>query len=290
MDGANTAVGGIGERVAREWLGELEVLGRSSSTTKQYGVVVLNLFLPWLAGKEIPYDNVERSHFIAFLADQKKRGLEQSSCRSYLYALRSFYEWLEISGYITRSPAEKVKIQAPDKLPIPAPSGDVDKLLAAAGSDVDRALFLGLIATGCRRAELLALRIERIDWERREAVVMGKGAKERIVFFGEDTKAAWLKAKGERVSGWLFPGRKGKHLSGDYLELHIEQAAARAGINYFTPHKLRHAYATGLLERGADIRYVQELMGHASIVTTQRYTHVSRPKLREIYDKAGPGV
>lgn len=282
---SKTEVGSLGERVAREWLAELEISGKSPSTITTYDVVLRKWF-PWLAARGVAYDRIQRGDVIAFLKDLRQT-IKQSSCKTYLIALRSWYGWLEDQGYVHKSAPARVSVKCEERIPDPPALEEIRALFGAARNPFESALARGLLATGCRRAELVGLRIERMDLARREAFVMGKGQRERIVYFVAEVAEAFRVLVGDRREGLLFE-RDGAALTPEAAYKIIRRMSERAKIARVHPHRLRHAYATQLLENGADLREVQELLGHKSILSTQRYTHVSRPRLREAYDRAHP--
>jgi len=262
---------------------ELKVVGKSADTLKLYGTVVRQWF-SWLGPR--CFKRATRTHVIKFLEHLRKT-VEQSTCKTYLNALRAFYRWLEIEGIVRQSAPAKVKVQCDEKLPVPPPTADIAALFAAARNPLEEALPRGLFATGCRVSELMGLRIERIDLKAREAVVMGKGRRERIVYFTRETAKVWKRLIDHRTTGFLFEWQ-GRAMAADAAYRRLERLSERARIKNINPHKLRHAFATQLLNRGANLRQVQELLGHLSILSTQRYTHIARPRLREIYEKAYP--
>lgn len=279
-----TDVSSPGGRVCREWLLELEVAGKSESTLLYYRMNA-ERWLAFCAKSGTTYDRAERRDIIAFLAEQGKTR-KASSIKTYLYALRSWYAWLVDEGFVVKSPAGRVKVKATSAVPDPLPPDRIVAMLEKVRKPAHRALILGFLSTGCRLSELVGLHLERISLDRREAVVLGKGNKERVVYFCEKTSEAWRAIAAGRQSGPLFLGRDGPLAEASAYSA-IKRIAARAGFGAH-PHQLRHSFATQLLERGADLRAVQELIGHASVATTQRYTHVARPRLREVYERAHP--
>jgi integrase/recombinase XerC len=183
---------------------------------------------------------------------------------------------------------------------------DTERLLAA-GEDGpfperDRALFELLYATGLRVSEAAGLDLEDVDFSSRLARVVGKGNKERIAPFGEeagDALAAYLPARAERRLGSraaesedgepLFVNSRGGRLTTRSMARLLKQRLRAAGLPAeISPHALRHSFATHLLEAGADLRAIQELLGHASLSTTQKYTHLDAARLREVYRRAHP--
>ena len=170
-------------------------------------------------------------------------------------------------------------------------------LEAAKAGGRDRAIMELLYGTGIRVVEIARLNLNEVDFDEGEIRVFGKGAKERVVIFGSHARAAlkdYLKngrpqlLKAAKTNAF-FIGRRGSRLTSRQIERIIRLYAKQAGINKkVTPHTLRHSFATHLLEGGADLRMVQELLGHVSLSTTQVYTHVTKERLKKVYDEAHP--
>jgi len=240
-----------------------------------------------------------------------------------LAALRSFCTWLCRTGVLAANPARAIRNpKTPQQLPRFLSEPEIRALLEAPGdSDEgrrDRAILELLYATGLRASELTGLDLDDVDMAQRQVRVLGKGRKERIVPFGADAatalphwlpvRSAWLRQSSPRdaepasgnVSGQdaearqstgdpMFVTPAGKRLSTDGLRKLLARRLEQAAINkHATPHAIRHSFATHLLNAGADLRAIQELLGHASLGTTQRYTHVSTAQLKAIYDKSHP--
>jgi integrase/recombinase XerD len=220
-----------------------------------------------------------------------------------LSSVRSFHRFLMREGEAERDPtAPVIRPRLPRALPRPLPLEDVEKILAAPRARTadglrDRAVLETLYGAGLRVSELVGLDVDDVDLEEGSVRVLGKGSKERDVPLGRyarDAIAAYLSlARPEMVSARsrsaLFLNRRGGRLTrqsvAKVLERHAEAAGVRAHVS---PHVLRHSFATHLLEGGADVRVVQELLGHASVATTQVYTLVTREHLREVYEAAHP--
>ena len=231
------------------------------------------------------------------LADE---GLRPSSLNRHLSSLRSFFAWLEERGSIDGNPA--AALRGPRKrrrLPRYLEEHEVEALLAAPRDDDgeglrDRAILEMLYSTGCRAAELVALDEPDLDLRRGLVRLRGKGRKERLGILGRPAVAAvrdYLASKSIRglPRGPLFLNHRGGRLTDRSLRRVLQRALLRAGLQRdCTPHTLRHSFATHLLRRGADLRTVQELLGHSSLGTTQIYTHVSLEGLRELYEQAHP--
>ena len=238
--------------------------------------------------------------FIYFLKDL---GLAATTIRRQISALRTYYKFLVGEGIVARDPSER--IESPKRwrtLPTVLTVADVERLLAAPNTDEplairDRALLEFAYATGVRVSELVGLTLQDILFEEGVARVFGKGAKERLVpvgrralgavaLYAREIRPTLDKGKGR---GILFLNARGTPLSRVGAWGVIKGTARRAGITKrVTPHTLRHTFATHLLEGGADLRAVQEMLGHADLSTTQLYTHVDRDYLRTVHRQYHP--
>jgi integrase/recombinase XerC len=217
-----------------------------------------------------------------------------------LAAVRSFGNWLCRIGTLAHNPARAIRNpKAPQRLPRFLSEPEIRMLLESPGNSDegrrDRAILEMLYATGLRASELTGLDVDSVDFDRRTVRVVGKGRKERIVPFGAhaarrvddylEVREGWLRGRTDA----LFLSPRGKRLSTDGLRKLLARRLQDAAINKrVTPHAIRHSFATHLLNAGADLRAIQELLGHASLGTTQRYTHVSTAQLKAIYDKSHP--
>jgi integrase/recombinase XerC len=246
-----------------------------------------------------------RSH----LASLHRGGLANRSLSRHLSTLRSFFRWACRQGHLSRNPGRGLPApRVPGSLPRAMTLADTDSLLDAPeeGSfpERDRALFELLYATGLRVSEAAGLDLEDVDFSARMARVAGKGGKERIVPFGEEAEASLRdylphRAKrrgkidlgGEPGSGEepLFVNARGGRLTTRSMARLLKRRLRAAGLpSEISPHALRHTFATHLLSAGADLRAIQELLGHASLSTTQKYTHLDAARLREVYQRAHP--
>ncbi len=231
------------------------------------------------------------------------KGHGATSVARKLSTLRSFFEFCLRKKWVEANPAKMIRSP---KLPKRAPRfltvDEVFALLAAPkGGGIlearDKAVLELFYASGLRLSELVGLKIDQLDLGQGMVRVLGKGNKERLVPFGKQAAAslkAYLGRRKELLDGkpdnpFLFLNKLGGHISARAVERLIDKYLKRTGIQKkVTPHVLRHTFATHLLNSGADMRGIQELLGHASLSTTQRYTHVALDKLMEIYDKAHP--
>jgi integrase/recombinase XerC len=232
-----------------------------------------------------------------YLADLHARGLARTSMARRLATLRSFFRFLVRRGRARVNPAREVRTpRLPGRLPAHLPIDQSDALFRSpVGDDQadrrDRAILEVLYAAGVRVAELSGLDVEDVDLREGSVRVLGKGRKERIVPLGGKAVAALHEYLGVRESsrGALFRNARGGRLTVRSLHRIVRARARTAGLaGRVTPHTLRHTFATHLLDAGADLRLIQELLGHARLSTTQRYTHVSADRLAKVYDAAHP--
>ena len=232
-----------------------------------------------------------------YLADLHTRGLARTSMARRLATLRSFFRFLIRRGRVRVNPAREVRTPSlPGRLPAHLPIDQSEALFRQPlGDDEagrrDRAILEVLYASGVRVAELSGLDVEAVDLRAGGVRVLGKGRKERIVPLGRkavDALRAYLGAR-EDTRGALFRNARGGRLTVRSLHRIVRARARAAGLaGRVTPHTLRHTFATHLLDAGADLRLIQELLGHARLATTQRYTHVSADRLAKVYDAAHP--
>jgi len=232
--------------------------------------------------------------YLAYLHD---RGLARTSIARRLATLRSFFRFLMRRGRVRVNPAREVRTPSlPGRLPAHLPIDQSQALFRhPPGDEVadrrDRAILEVLYATGVRVAELAGLDMEDTDLGEGSVRVLGKGRKERIVPLGSKAVDAVRAYLGEREGsrGPLFRNARGGRLTVRSLHRIVRARARAAGLaGRVTPHTLRHTFATHLLDAGADLRLIQELLGHARLATTQRYTHVSADRLAKVYDAAHP--
>jgi integrase/recombinase XerC len=244
---------------------------------------------------------IERVHVRGWLAELQKDGTaSRATVLRRMAALRSFVKHLRSSGALKGNPVFGVTLpKRPRPLPKFLTENEMAELMAVpAGGDLkrgrrDRAIVELIYSSGLRRAEVLALNCGDVDWLAGTARVFGKGSKERIVPVGNgalDCLREHLKDRGgPHDSEPMFVGPSGKRLSDAGLVFVLSRwVKASALKKKITPHVLRHSFATHLMNRGCDIRMVQEMLGHASLQTTQIYTHVSLDRMKEVYKDAHP--
>jgi integrase/recombinase XerD len=260
-------------------------------------------FVGWLGGRAAATLSVrDLGDYFAFLA---KKGLARASIARQAATLKSFYAFLQLEGVVAESPAELVSgARRDDTMPGTLSPEQVDRLLEspdarAAVGVRDRALLELLYATGCRASEVSAMRLADIRLAEAFCTCRGKGDKERVVPLGRRAVAAlraWadgprkaFAARAGSAPDWALLSTRGNRLSRMRIWEIVREHAAAAGIPPdIGPHTLRHSFATHLVAGGVDLRHVQEMLGHASIATTQRYTHVDAGRLKTIHTKFHP--
>ena len=260
-------------------------------------------FTGWLGGRSAAGLSVrDLGDYFAFLA---KKGLARASVARQAATLKTFYAFLQLEGVVAESPAELITAaRRDDAMPGTLSPDQVDRLLATPDgrSPVglrDRALLELLYATGCRASEVSAMRLADLHLAENFCTCRGKGNKERVVPLGRRAVAAlraWLEgprkafaARAGAAPSWAILSARGNRLSRMRIWEIVREHAAVAGIPPdIGPHTLRHSFATHLVAGGVDLRHVQEMLGHASIATTQRYTHVDAGRLKSIHTKFHP--
>lgn len=250
--------------------------------------------------------DVQPNAIRAFLADMHRLALSPRTMERKIAALRAFFTYLQRQGVVSSNPAGAVRVPHHDQqMPHVLAQQEVEHLLTAPEGDDplsvrDRAVLELLYATGMRVGELTQLRLQDINFSYNSIQVLGKGNKTRLVLFGRAAQEALseylsrarphlLTKTPATDEGWLFLNHRGTRLTDRSVRRIIDRYAPQlAGVLKPSPHSLRHSFATHLLDSGADLRTVQELLGHANLTTTQIYTHVSRKRLKEVYRKAHP--
>jgi site-specific recombinase XerD len=235
-----------------------------------------------------------------FLAELGRQGYARGSLSRKAASIRALFGVLARRGLVDDDPSAGLATSRTGRsLPRVLRTDEVERLLAVPDNTPvglrDRALLEFLYASGARISEAIGLEDAALDLDARTVRLLGKGNKERIVPLGEPVRAAvarWLRSgRPALVEGHttvVFCDRRGQRLQQRTIRHMVTRRAAAAGLTKVTPHTLRHSYATHLLEGGADLRSVQELLGHAMLATTQIYTHVSREQLRTAYEHAHP--
>ncbi|MFI5347615.1 MAG: site-specific tyrosine recombinase XerD [Elusimicrobiota bacterium] len=273
--------------------------GLSPRTVSAY-VSDVGSFLAWAEERKIDPRDAAKTSLDDFLWDEKTRGLKATSLFRKVEALKSFFAYQAIEGRLPENPAENLKgPRTPKRLPKFLSHRDAGKLLAAPNGtgylDVrDRAMLELLYAAGLRVSELVTLKPEGVNLQEGWVRVLGKGGKERMVPVHPRALSALKIYLSERERHFktpapeLFLGRTGKKLSREQFWRILQGLGKRAGLNDVHPHLLRHTFATHLLEGGADLRSVQEMLGHADLSTTQIYTHLDSAALKSAHSKHHP--
>lgn len=246
---------------------------------------------------EVPVERIEYLHLRRFLVHLKGRNLRPRSLARKISAIRSFFKFLQREGYIQDNPAVLLNTPKLDKkLPHFLTEDETTAMIESPSPDTeagrrDKAILETLYSCGLRVGELVGLNVENVDVISNLVRVMGKGKKERIVPIGEAAVKAikdYLDQR-KKASSILFLNKMGTRLTArsvcNIAHKYIKLTSATQNIS---PHVLRHSFATHLLNRGADLRSVQELLGHVNLSTTQIYTHVTTERLKSVYDKAHP--
>ena len=277
--------------------------GRSAHTVRAYRSD-LELLIAFAAGRGCtePAD-IDLPLLRSWLASMHSAGQSRSTIARRAAAARSFTAWCAKRGIVATDPGARLASpQVPKRLPTVLDSRQaaaVMDLAAVAADDGDpvglrdRAIVELLYATGIRVSELCALDLGDLDGGSRTVRVLGKGRKQRVVPFGapaHDALTDWLGVRAHlaKVPDPLFVGRRGARIDPRTVRAVVHRITGQAGVPSLAPHGLRHTAATHVLEGGADLRSVQELLGHANLATTQRYTHVSVERLRTTFTQTHP--
>jgi integrase/recombinase XerC len=263
----------------------------SPHTLRSYGND-LEQFETFLAAERVTPPALTVRHVRAFLVALHARGLDPASVSRKLAAVRSWLRFLVRRGVLERNPAREVRgPRLAKKLVSFLPVDEAHDLMRPESSPRDLAMLELLYASGLRVSELTGLDVDDVDRTERTVRVLGKGRKERVVPFGSKAAQAldaWLERRGT-VAGPLFLSRRGTRITPRAVYTIVRASAKRAGITRtVSPHTLRHSFATHLLDGGADLRTIQELLGHSRLSTTQRYTHVGAEHLLKVYEAAHP--
>lgn len=275
--------------------------GLSHHTLESYGRDVRQ-FGEWLKAAGHSFTGCDRAQLLSFLAERHQQGVGARSVARQLSALKSFFRWLKRDNRIAEDPTLNVaRPRMGRSLPKTLSEADVEALLRAPDVEDslglrDRAMLEVLYASGLRVSELVGLTLSQVNLRQGLVRVIGKGNKERLVPLGEEA-LYWLEryvreARPALLSSQrevLFPSRRGNFMARQTFWYRIKQLAVQAGVKKsLSPHTLRHAFATHLLNHGADLRVVQMLLGHSDLSTTQIYTHVAQQRLQEVYQHHHP--
>jgi tyrosine recombinase XerC len=292
------------EELLTKFRDHLELERSASSYTLRNYTNDIREFLSFLRAEGIiSLETVDQPLLRRYLSWLLEQGKARSSIARKMSALRSFYRYLSAENLVSSNPLEIASsVKQEKRLPGFLSLEDMNRLLAAPDATTlqglrDRAILELLYACGLRVSEIVKLDLEQVDLEERQIRVWGKGNKQRLVLMGVPAAAALSAylSKGrpkllkKRRSPALFINRYGVRLVQRRIQYLVKEYAIKAGLDSsIHPHLLRHTFATHLLDGGADLRVVQELLGHASLSSTQIYTHVSQSQARKIYLAAHP--
>ncbi|HZF17810.1 MAG TPA: site-specific tyrosine recombinase XerD [Steroidobacteraceae bacterium] len=276
--------------------------GLSANTLAAYRAD-LSALARWLAEKQIPIARTTRNDLLAFIAWRVEKGARPRSTARQLSSFRRFFRYLVRDAGLKEDPTTQIAMPKIGRsLPKSLTEGEVESLLnAPLVTDPlghrDRTMLEVLYATGLRVTELVNLRHNQVNLNQGVLRIVGKGNRERLIPLGEES-VRWLQQfiAGprseillERQTDFLFPTRRGDKMTRQAFWHIIKRYARKAGIDKdLSPHTLRHAFATHLLNHGADLRVVQMLLGHSDLSTTQIYTHVARERMKELHSQHHP--
>ena len=286
------------DHIIRSFLDSLYIeKGLSKNTVSSYKNDISS-FLSWLNKKQINYQQVSGKNINEFISNLFNSGLKSSSINRKISSIKHFYLFLSKKKIIKYSPADEIETPKQEKyLPISMSEDEVERLLSSPNSNRiierrDKAMIEILYATGMRISELVNLKLTDVDFNRSVLKVFGKGSKERLVPYGEKAAEAldiYLRDRKRSDSRNVFLSNRGSQITrGAFwqrIKIYIKRENLKSSIS---PHTLRHAFATHLLNRGADLRSVQILLGHSDLSTTQIYTHIAKQRLGEILKKHHP--
>ena len=281
------------------------VRGLSDNTVKGYGndLDELQEFLT----PDLDVNSITRENLMLCIGRLSKQKKSAATVNRFIAAVRTLFAYAKKLNYIEKNPSLEMKtVKLPKRVPNFMTTSEVDELCDEPVKEEllwksrDHALFLMLYSSGCRASEIVSLKLSDFMDGGRSAIVTGKGNKQRKVYFAAEARQAlaeYLKdrkklladLKIEKVPAELFINLKGGPLTTGGLRYILNRYSGVEGTNrHVNPHAFRHTFATNMLGNGADVRIVQEMLGHSSISTTQRYTHITTEKLIDIYNKAHP--
>jgi len=271
--------------------------GLSNNTVKAYEADISSFF-QWLDNEDLKYKNLQEDHINQYISFLFQRKMRSSSVNRKISSIKSFYIFLVKRNFVKNSPLNDLVTPKQEKyLPESMSEAEVDKLLNSPDvsnkiENRDKAMIEMLYATGMRISELVNLKITDVDMKRCVVKVFGKGSKERLVPFGEtalDSLKSYLNDREQSSSKEIFLSNRGKKMTRVAFWQRVKVYLIRENLkNSISPHTLRHAFATHLLNRGADLRSVQLLLGHSDLSTTQIYTHIAKQRLSDVLKKHHP--
>ena len=271
--------------------------GLSNNTLKAYEADISSFF-QWLDNEDLKYKNLQEDHINQYISFLFQRKMRSSSVNRKISSIKSFYIFLVKRNFVKNSPLNDLVTPKQEKyLPESMSEAEVDKLLNSPDvankiENRDKAMIEMLYATGMRISELVNLKMTDVDMKRCVVKVFGKGSKERLVPFGEtalDSLRSYLNEREQSSSKEIFLSNRGKKMTRVAFWQRVKIYLIRENLkNSISPHTLRHAFATHLLNRGADLRSVQLLLGHSDLSTTQIYTHIAKQRLSDVLKKHHP--
>ena len=282
---------------------EREIKALSENTVKNYSIDLAYL-LSYLDKTRTELKEFGKEDARELTRELSKNKSEATVLR-HLTCYRTFFSYLNRYKLVDSNPFDSISLRKKEKhLPSVLTVEEVNQLLSIPYSDFaglrDHALFLFLYTTGCRISEALSIDADDIEWKSRRIKIVGKGSKTRFLFLSKrliselqdeylPSRESYLKEKRNAIENALFIGDSGNRLPFSSAHIIFDRYRERLGWQKeFTPHTLRHSFATHMMDRGADIRLVQEFLGHESISTTQIYTHVSKERLKNVYIESHP--
>jgi integrase/recombinase XerC len=300
-EGAETPRGPI-QKAIKHFLASLRERNSSPHTIKAY-TNDLDQFSRYVG--PVRWRDVDHVRIRGFLSHLYDHGLSKTSVARALAAVRSMYKWLGREGVVEQNPAKLVSTpKLPKKLPRVPTMEEVNSVLdgampeQAAFPSRDRAILELLYGCGIRNSELVGINLEHVNWSNEAILVRGKGKKERYVPLGDSAAAAIrtylperqrVLLEHKRTSSALLLNTRGTRITSRSVGRIVKRIAVAKGLSPDVhPHTFRHAFGTHMLEEGADLRSIQELLGHERLSTTQRYTQLSIKKVIDVYDKTHP--
>jgi len=287
------------QRYIDKFMNYLKIEKNAAAHTVTNYTIDLKSFRAFLGERDITA--VDHLVLRRFLAEMRAKNYSKRTIARKLASLRTFFKFLYREGYIKTNPITAILTPKLDKkLPVVLDVAKVARLVQSPPEDAvsglrDRAILETLYSAGIRVSELVGLDLDDVDFISGVIKVLGKGSKERMVPIGEPALAAIRRYVEERDDAKVrdrdavFLNKSGKRLTDRSIRRIIDKYIRACSIQeHISPHSLRHSFATHLLDRGADLRSVQELLGHMNLSTTQIYTHVTMERLKTVYDKAHP--
>ncbi|MBE7712653.1 MAG: tyrosine recombinase [Cyanobacteria bacterium SIG26] len=277
-----------------EYLEFLEVeKGLSTNTLQAYNSDLSDLFeFCIIRGKNL-INSLERSDLNAFILNLREQGFAPSTITRKIASVRGFFKWFCVNEYGDKNPAQSLEQpKLPKKLPKVVTVDELNKIINDKLNELESLIVELLYGCGLRVSELVNLKLTNIDVKSKYIQCYGKGSKERIVPFGNKVKIAlnkYIKYRDFIILDNKLPDNKFLLLKNDGKRVtrqdvyNFIRAQGEKIHKHISPHTLRHSFATHLLENGADLRVVQELLGHSDVATTQLYTHISKKRLKEVY-------